>query len=103
MSPVKVEAHTLEADDNDCTTPTRCIDCDHVIVEAVEHEFDAAGNCNNCAVVIPPETTPADTTPPATDTAEPENKGCGGTVSVAAVALVASLGAGAIFVEKKRR
>jgi len=58
-------------------------------------------------VTTAPVTTAPVTTAPATDdvtTAAPEAKGgCGGTVTVAGLALVAALGTCAVFVEKKRK
>ena len=87
-SVINYSAHVAEADDNNCATAILCIDCGGTVVETKLHELDANGKCKNCAHVV--------STPD-------EKKGCGGTVSIAAVALVASLGACAIFVEKKRR
>ena len=96
-----IEAHIPEDDDNDCKTATRCEECGYIMVAEKEHELDADGKCKNCAYIMPSEYE-EDTTAPA-QTEPAEKKGCGGTVSLTAVALIASLGTCAIFADKKRK
>ena len=98
--------HTPEADDNDCTTESKCADCGHVVVEAkASHTPDADGTkCKDCGTALEVETTkPVENTTPATDTEEVKNSGCKGSVAAAGLALVAALGICTAFVEKKRR
>ena len=92
-SVINYSAHVTEPDDNDCTTPTICNECGDITVEEKAHELDEDGKCKNCAYVEVIETTPVIT----------DKKGCGGTIALTGIALIASLGACAIFVEKKRR
>ena len=92
-SVINYSAHVTEPDDNDCTTPTICNECGDITVEEKAHELDEDGKCKNCAYVEVIETTPVTT----------DKKGCGGTIALTGIALIASLGAGAVFVEKKRR
>ena len=35
----EAKSHTPDNDDLDCTTALKCIDCDHVFIEAMEHNF----------------------------------------------------------------
>jgi len=35
----EAKSHTPDIDDLDCTTALKCIDCDHVFIEAMEHNF----------------------------------------------------------------
>jgi hypothetical protein len=56
----------------------------------------------DCDVTLEADTTkPVETTTPTTD--KPEESGCKGSVSIAGLALVATLGTCAVFVEKKRK
>ena len=100
---VAARNHSPEADDDDCTTEVKCLECGCVVVEATEHELDESGTfCEACGMTFEPE--PADTEPVATTTpAATEKKGCKGTLSGVSIALIASLGACAIFAEKKRK
>jgi hypothetical protein len=102
-SVIDTAEHTAEADDNDCTTATKCTVCGHILVEANDfHTPDADGKCMDCDVTLEADTTkPVETTTPTTD--KPEESGCKGSVSIAGLALVATLGTCAVFVEKKRK
>ena len=83
------------------------------VIKDVQYYKDALWADPNAVVVTPPAsnntttaptTTAPTTTKPATTTAAAEEeKGCGGTITVAGIALVASLGTCAVYVEKKRR
>ena len=105
---VAAKSHTPAADDGDCTTATKCSECGSVVIEATEHLLDEAGTfCEACGMTL--DTKPVATKPVATaaptvsNVTKLEKVGCKGTVSLTAVALIASLGACAIFAEKKRK
>ena len=105
-------SHTPETDDGDCTTESKCAVCGCVVVEAKEHVLDKTGAfCQACGMTFdtePVDTEPVTTksavttTPAATDLTV-EIIGCKGTLGTASLALIASLGACAIFVEKKKK
>ena len=79
-----------------CTKKAACSVCGAERGELAKHvDADANDKCDKCDANIAPEVTTA----PATE----EKKGCGGTVGVAGLALVAALGSCALFVEKKRK
>ena len=79
-----------------CTEKAKCSVCGAERGELAKHvDADANEKCDKCDANIAPEVTTA----PATE----EKKGCGGTVGVAGLALVAALGSCALFVEKKRK
>ena len=68
------------------------------VAELAKHvDTDKNKKCDKCGADIAVEE--VTTTTAATE----EKKGCGGTVSVAGLALVAALGSCALFVEKKRK
>ena len=80
-----------------CTKKSTCSVCGDERGELAKHtDNDKDNKCDKCEADL----TPATTTPVADNT---EEKGCGGTVTVAGLALVAALGSCAIFVEKKRK
>ena len=98
-----MEEHTA-AENNDCTIATKCTVCGHTMSEAKDaHTPNADGSkCEDCGTSLLTDTTDKITdTTPNTDTTK--EKGCGSMISVAGLALVASLGACAIFIEKKRK
>ena len=99
----KITEHSPEADDNDCTTATKCAVCGHILVEANDfHTPDADGKCMDCGTTITPETTkPVENTTPTTD--KPKDSGCNSNVTACGLALVATLGTCAVFIEKKRK
>ena len=79
-----------------CTKKAACSVCGAERGELAKHvDADANGKCDKCEA----DMTAEETTAPATE----EKKGCGGTVGVAGLALVAALGSCALFVEKKRK
>ena len=83
-----------------CTEKAKCTVCGAERGELAKHvDADNNGKCDKCDAAITVATTGAETT----GAAEEEKKGCGGTVTVAGIALVAALGTCAVFVEKKRR
>ena len=41
----ELNGHTPNADDGDCTTATKCVTCEKVLVEAKEHTAIDDGNC----------------------------------------------------------
>ena len=79
-----------------CTEKSKCSVCGEERGELAKHtDADKNNKCDKCqADLTLATTTPAD---------DAEEKGCGGTVTVAGLALVAALGSCAIFVEKKRK
>ena len=79
-----------------CTEKSKCSVCGDERGELAKHaDADKNNKCDKCEADLTPETTPA--------ADDAEEKGCGGTVTVAGLALVAALGSCAIFVEKKRK
>ena len=85
-----------------CTKKSTCSGCGVERGELAKHaDLDKNGKCDKCDAKMAADA--ATTTTAAADSATEEKKGCGGTVSVAGLALVAALGSCALFVEKKRK
>ena len=84
-----------------CTKKATCSACGAERGELAKHvDKDKNDKCDKCdAKMTADKVTTTATENPATE----EKKGCGGTVSVAGLALVAALGSCALFVEKKRK
>jgi hypothetical protein len=95
-----------------CSEKSKCTVCGEETGNLLRHkDRNADGICDSCNFNINGDTSTTTgsnnsgnnvtTTAPANNAEE--KKGCGGTVTVAGLALVAALGSCAIFVEKKRR
>ena len=97
-------AYVLENACADTNNDYKCDECGAACGEAPTTTAPTTTEATTIAPTITaPTTTSAATKKPSTTTAAKEEKGCGGTVTVAGLALVASLGTCAVFVEKKRR
>ena len=82
-----------------CTKKAACSVCGLERGELAKHiDLDKNDKCDKCDAKMAVEEVTT-TEAPATE----EKKGCGGTVGVAGLALVAALGSCALFVEKKRK
>ena len=87
-----------------CSEKSKCVYCGLETGDLADHkDKNGNGKCDVCNAEMPAETTPAENSDTANAGDDAEKKGCGGTVTVAGLALVAALGSCAIFVEKKRR
>ena len=95
-----------------CTKKATCSVCRAEKGELVAHvDADKNNKCDVCRTKMVDDETTEDTTsatttkaPETTEAPETEEKkGCGGTITVAGLALIASLGTCAVYVEKKRR